>query len=331
MIRKPENLPECTSRLGLRWKAVKGAKKPGLSSEDRVFYCSGLDMNGTWNLKLFLSISLGLHLLVLSIFSILLPDFKITKLPSLNIEVSLLPLVREEKEPLREVEVRSLVGNGFKPFPTGVRSEEKEPLKITEKRGTEIKTESPIKKFEEKKVPQVEKVEVTFPQKEQEPKSVATPPVQSEARVVSVSEPNPSPLGSEKREMGSKREEKVVIASLGNPVPQISPSEKSRVAMKSPSISESEIVFAQPRYAENPKPFYPQEARKKGYEGEVILRVEVLSNGRVGEIEVKRSSGHEVLDRSAITTVKQWKFIPAKKGETPVSVWVNIPVTFQLR
>lgn len=131
--------------------------------------------------------------------------------------------------------------------------------------------------------------------------------------------------------MGSKKEERVVIASLGNPIPQISPSEKSRVAMKSPSLSESEIVFAQPRYSENPKPLYPQEARKKGDEGEVLLRVEVLSNGRVGEIEVRRSSGHEVLDRSAITAVKQWRFVPAKKDENPIPVWVNIPIAFQLR
>ncbi|MDP2970958.1 MAG: energy transducer TonB, partial [Deltaproteobacteria bacterium] len=72
-------------------------------------------------------------------------------------------------------------------------------------------------------------------------------------------------------------------------------------------------------------------ARKKGYEGEVLLRVEVLSNGRVREIEVRRSSGHEVLDRSAIAAVKQWRFVPAKKGETPIPVWVNIPITFQLR
>ncbi len=88
---------------------------------------------------------------------------------------------------------------------------------------------------------------------------------------------------------------------------------------------------ARPRYAQNPKPAYPQEAREKGYEGEVILRVEVLPNGRVGQIEVKNSSGYELLDRSALTAVKQWKFVPAKKGETPIALWVNIPVKFQLQ
>jgi len=274
-------------------------------------------MNRTWNLKLFVSISLGVHFFVFSFLSILLPDFKITKLPPLNIEISLLPLVREEER----LKVRS---SEFV-----VRSKEEEPLRIVEKKETEIKSEPPVTSHEERKVPQGEKVEVTLPKQEQEP--VNTSPVQSEVKIVSISEPRPSPSNNEKIEMGSKKEERVVLASLGNPVPVVNPSEKSWVAMKGPSLSENEIVFAQPRYAENPKPLYPQEAKKKGYEGEVLLRVEVLSNGRVGEIEVRRSSGYEVLDRSAITTVKQWKFVPAKKGETQVPVWVNIPVAFQLR
>ncbi len=275
-------------------------------------------MNETRNLKLFLSISLGFHLLVLSIFSIFSPNSKSHSLPAFNIEVSLLPLMKEEREPLRKVE------NRYK-----VRSEERGALKMVEKKQMEIRSESPATSHEEKKISQVEKVEVTLPKQEQEP--VTTPPVQSEVRIVSVSEPKPSPSNNEKIEMGSKKEEKVVLASLGNPVSSVNPSEKSWMAMKSPSLFESEIVFAQPRYSENPKPLYPQEARKKGYEGEVLLRVEVLSNGRVGEIEVRRSSGHEVLDRSAIAAVKQWRFVPAKKGETPIPVWVNIPITFQLR
>ena len=88
---------------------------------------------------------------------------------------------------------------------------------------------------------------------------------------------------------------------------------------------------AHPRYAENPKPPYPLEARERGHQGEVLLRVEVLANGRVGQIEIKRSSGHESLDQSALSTVKQWKFVPAKKGEDPVPLWVHIPIKFQLQ
>ena len=85
-----------------------------------------------------------------------------------------------------------------------------------------------------------------------------------------------------------------------------------------------------PRYAENPKPVYPLEAREKGYQGEVLLRVEVLPSGRVGQVEVKKPSGYEVLDQSALVAVKKWKFIPARKGEIAIPVWVNIPIRFQL-
>jgi protein TonB len=88
---------------------------------------------------------------------------------------------------------------------------------------------------------------------------------------------------------------------------------------------------ASPRYGENPKPPYPQEAKNKGYQGKVLLQVEVLSNGRVGDIFVKESSGYEVLDQSALDTVKKWKFIPASKGRVPIPCWVNIPITFQLQ
>src|SRR4030042_6008007 len=108
-------------------------------------------MNGTWNLKLFVSISLGLHFFVLSLLSILLPDFKITQLPPLNIEVSLLPLAREEREPLRKVEDKYKVRSsefGLQPIraygPEGVRSEEREALKLVEKKQTEVKKEPPV-------------------------------------------------------------------------------------------------------------------------------------------------------------------------------------------
>ena len=86
-----------------------------------------------------------------------------------------------------------------------------------------------------------------------------------------------------------------------------------------------------PKYAENPKPPYPQEARDKGYQGTVRLKVEVLPDGRAGEIELKESCGYGVLDQSALDTVKKWRFIPATKGKTPISCWVIVPITFQLK
>jgi protein TonB len=89
--------------------------------------------------------------------------------------------------------------------------------------------------------------------------------------------------------------------------------------------------LAIPRQEGNPKPPYPEVARRRGYEGTVRLKVEVLASGKVGRIWVNESSDYEVLDRSALKTVKDWSFIPAQYGGIPVKSTVIVPVTFQLK
>ena len=59
--------------------------------------------------------------------------------------------------------------------------------------------------------------------------------------------------------------------------------------------------------------------------------MEVLASGKVGRIWVKNSSGYEILDRSALKTVKDWSFIPARFGNIPVKSTVIVPVTFKLK
>ncbi len=88
--------------------------------------------------------------------------------------------------------------------------------------------------------------------------------------------------------------------------------------------------FARPDYGTNPLPKYPPLAREKGYEGTVYLRVLVQADGRVGNLSIDRSSGHEVLDRAAVDSVKEWTFLPAQKGEKRVESWVLLPVKFKL-
>ncbi|MGD0916196.1 MAG: energy transducer TonB [Thermodesulfobacteriota bacterium] len=88
--------------------------------------------------------------------------------------------------------------------------------------------------------------------------------------------------------------------------------------------------LAHPRYGENPKPKYPSEACKRGHQGEVLLLVEVLPDGKVGEIEVAESSGYELLDQCALEAVKRWKFIAAKKESIAIPCWVKIPILFKL-
>ena len=78
------------------------------------------------------------------------------------------------------------------------------------------------------------------------------------------------------------------------------------------------------------KPRYPESARRAGLQGVTTLRVRVLENGRVGDVLVEQSPGFRDLDTAAVDAVKKWLFEPARRGKDPVSVWVLLPVKFEL-
>ena len=72
-------------------------------------------------------------------------------------------------------------------------------------------------------------------------------------------------------------------------------------------------------------------ARRMGVQGTVVLRVHVDANGSVISADVQRSSGFELLDDSAVRTVRdQWRFVPARLNDGPVESWVEGPIRFVL-
>jgi len=88
--------------------------------------------------------------------------------------------------------------------------------------------------------------------------------------------------------------------------------------------------FAIPAYWQTPLPVYPALAKAHHWEGVTLLRIEVLVDGRVGRVELAHSSGHQMLDESAIKAVHRWRFHPAKLGGTPITCFINVPVRFKL-
>ena len=77
-------------------------------------------------------------------------------------------------------------------------------------------------------------------------------------------------------------------------------------------------------------PFYPQFARAQGWEGTVFLRIKVNQAGAVDSVRTRKSSGFPILDESAVQSVKTWRFEPAKDGEFPIPVTVDLPIRFDL-
>jgi protein TonB len=83
-------------------------------------------------------------------------------------------------------------------------------------------------------------------------------------------------------------------------------------------------------YLQNPAPPYPPLARRMGEQGKVVLRVLVSVEGIAERVELKSSSGSSRLDQSALTTVKGWRFVPARQGEQKLAAWVLVPIVFTL-
>ena len=83
-------------------------------------------------------------------------------------------------------------------------------------------------------------------------------------------------------------------------------------------------------YLRNPPPRYPPSARRNGEQGTVLLRVWVAADGTTTRTELARSSGSGTLDDAALAAVKNWRFVPARRGGEAVEGVVTVPLEFRL-
>ncbi|MDD3536056.1 MAG: energy transducer TonB [Candidatus Cloacimonetes bacterium] len=76
-------------------------------------------------------------------------------------------------------------------------------------------------------------------------------------------------------------------------------------------------------------PEYPEIAKRTNTQGTVMLEVEILKDGSVRNIVVRRSVIG--LDDAAIEAVRKTKFQPGKSSGRPVDVKLIIPIEFKLK
>ena len=78
-------------------------------------------------------------------------------------------------------------------------------------------------------------------------------------------------------------------------------------------------------------PVYPKLALNNEWEGVVVLEVFVDRNGKARRIRIIKSSGHSVLDRSFVHTVKQfYRFNPRRVSGKNKDAIVRLSHTFSL-
>jgi protein TonB len=144
------------------------------------------------------------------------------------------------------------------------------------------------------------------------------------------------------------------VARQERPQPQATPLPQLAAPADSPAVSASAVptaptfvapsppvaappapVASQPRfdanYLDNPKPPYPPLSRKLNEEGKVVLRVKVDAEGHAVDVQLQAGSGFDRLDNAALSTVRRWKFVPARLGSEAVAATVLVPIVFSLK
>jgi protein TonB len=78
-----------------------------------------------------------------------------------------------------------------------------------------------------------------------------------------------------------------------------------------------------------PEPRYTREARRAGIQGNVVLKVLLLANGKLDRVRVVRRVPYG-LTENAIRAACEIKFKPAVKAGQEVSQWVTLEYPFRL-
>lgn len=162
-----------------------------------------------------------------------------------------------------------------------------------------------------------------------QPKPIPKPepqPAAAEPQVVPQVPPDPPLLPVSVADEDKPPETGAVIDKSSAPVEVDSLS----AAPDSRPDEEAAMVVTDPSPVFNPKPAYPKLARRRQYQGKVVVRALVDIHGRVSRVDLVQSSGYPVLDRSAKEGVLQWRFAPATRGGIPVEMNVEFPVIFRI-
>ncbi len=160
----------------------------------------------------------------------------------------------------------------------------------------------------------------------------AAAPVEDE---LAVKPPPPKPIPKPKPQP-PKPVVKPVVKPVAKPVEQPAPPVPALpvaapAAPAPPAPKPVTPASASAGYLRNPAPEYPSLAMRRGWEGTVLLRVQVLASGKPGEIQIQKSSGRDQLDDAALAAVKRWSFVPAKQGDVAQDGWVSVPIDFKIK
>lgn len=166
------------------------------------------------------------------------------------------------------------------------------------------------------------------------PPKPAAPVIPKEMKVVQVEEPIQQELApppdipdSPPKEADPSHDKGVRVYGSYDPK-NVSPLGLEGGEVRLEPVRLPEDAIAPQPLSSNIPPDYPQEARKKGITGAVMLKVIIDTSGNVIKVEVLR--GEEPFTSAAVAAVKQWKYTPAYYNNKPITVYRIIKIPFKL-
>lgn len=88
------------------------------------------------------------------------------------------------------------------------------------------------------------------------------------------------------------------------------------------------LVERKPRLLEQVEPAYPEEARRAGLEGVVLMEFTVGKDGRVKDSAVLK--GHELFHGASLDALSRFRYLPGYQNRAAVEVRMYIYIRFQL-
>lgn len=142
--------------------------------------------------------------------------------------------------------------------------------------------------------------------------------------------PEPKPQKTEEIKKEQPKEEPVVKAAAPSypaPVKNIPQSARARLSHEVKANYEAQLLAWLERHKQ-----YPRTARRRGQEGEALIRITITRGGKVLNSTIEKSTGTSLLDRAVEQmTAKANPFPPMPDNYPGQTLTFRVPVQFNLR
>ena len=101
-------------------------------------------------------------------------------------------------------------------------------------------------------------------------------------------------------------------------------------ASPAPAPPRIELPSSDAAYLQNPRPAYPAMSKRLNEQGIVRISVLIGTDGLAQKADIKQSSGFDRLDKVALETVLNWRYLPGKRDGVPEAMWFVVPLVFAL-